>query len=127
AANYGPQFDRSVKAIRVYDLLRDAVASRSDPADLFLRLGKEIGCPIYVCGNNRGRVLFSDEHALPPELHHVFLEALADHDGKMPGFLRLPVEDETVLIVPVPTERPSYLLALPGSDAPPFALLQHVA
>jgi purine catabolism regulator len=127
AANYSPQFERSVKAIRVYDLLRDAVASRSDPVELFQGLGREIGCPIYICASNRGHVAFSEESRLPPALNHVFLAALADHDGKMPGLLRLPVGDEAVLIVPIPTERPSYLLALPAADIPPFALLQHVA
>jgi purine catabolism regulator len=127
AANYDPQFDRSVQAIRVYDLLRDAVASRSEPAELFQRLSKEIGCPVYVVGNSRGRVVFSDASSLPPALQDVFLATLAEHGGKMPGFLRLPFGTETVLIVPIPTKRPSYLLALPGAEAPPFALLQHVA
>jgi purine catabolism regulator len=46
----------------------------------------------------------------------------------MPGIVRLPLEDSTALVVPVPARRPVSLIAVPrASDAPPYAILQHVA
>lgn len=127
AANYGPQLGRLVKATRVYDLVRASVASRLEPVELFSNLGKEIGCKMFVCGNENLRVAFNEEPTLPPHLRDVFAAALAEHDGKLPGFLRLAVGAETLLVVPVPTDRPASLLALPRAEVPPFALLQHVA
>jgi purine catabolism regulator len=127
AANYGPQLGRLVKAIRVYDMVRASVAARLSPLELFSNLEKEVGCRVFVCSNDTGRAAFGAEGAPPAEVEALFREAIAEHDGRLPGFLRHAAGADTLLIVPIPTQRPASLLALPESDVPPFALLQHVA
>jgi purine catabolism regulator len=127
AANYGQQLDRLVKAIRVYDLVRASVAARSRPLDLIRSLEQEIGCRIFVCANDRGRGAFGEENEPPAELREAFAEAIQNHSGKLPGLLRLAAGADTLLVVPIPTHRTAYLLALPEAEVPPFALLQHVA
>lgn len=127
AANYGPQLDRLVKAIRVYDLVRSSVAARAKAPELLKNLEREIGCRIYICANETGRAAFADEMAPPPPIAETFWEAAEEHEGRLPGFLRLAAHGETLLVVPIPTQRPASLLAVPRSEVPPFALLQHVA
>lgn len=129
AANYGPQLGRLVKAIRVYDLVRASVAARSRPLELLRAVEKEIGCRVFVfvAASETGRAAFGEENEPPPEVRDVFIDALAQHGGKLPSFLRLAAGGETLLVVPIPTQRTAYLLALPEREVPPFALLQHVA
>jgi purine catabolism regulator len=127
AANYGPQLGQLVKTARVYDLVRSAVAARSQSLDLFRSLAAETRCGIFVCTNERGRPAFGQAGAPPGHVHEVFLEAIEQYDGRLPGFLRLAAGDDTLLIVPIPTKRGASLLAVPRSEIPAFAILQHVA
>lgn len=127
AANYGPQLDRLVKAIRVYDLVRSSVATRSRPLELLANLEKEIGSRVFVCAGDTGRAAFGEENEPPAEVREAFLAAIDEHEGKPPSFLRLSAGEEMLLVVPVPTQRSAFLLALPNGEIPPFALLQHVA
>jgi purine catabolism regulator len=125
AANYGPQLGRLVKAVRIYDLVRAAVASGSPPLDMLESIETEIGCRVFVCINESARTPFGGDP--PQEIRDVFRAAIDSHRGKPPGFLRLAAGGDTLLVVPVPTQRPASLLALPSGDVPPFAVLQHVA
>jgi PucR family transcriptional regulator, purine catabolism regulatory protein len=129
AANYGPQLGRLVKAIRVYDLVRASVAARSRPLELLRAVEKEIDCRVFVfvSASDSGRAAFGEENEPPTEVRDVFLDALDEHEGKLPSFLRLAAGGETLLVVPIPTQRTAHLLVLPGAEVPPFALLQHVA
>jgi purine catabolism regulatory family protein/PucR-like helix-turn-helix protein len=128
-ANYGPQLGRLVKAIRVYDLVRASVATRARPLELLRAVEKEIGCRVFVftAASGTGRAAFGEENVPPPDVREVFLDALAGHGSKLPSFLRLAAGSETLLVVPIPTQRTAYLLALPDREVPPFSLLQHVA
>jgi purine catabolism regulator len=127
AANYGPQLGRLVKAVRVYDLVREAVTTRASPLELFQQLEAETRCRLFVCSNDTGTVAFGGTARPPKEAYAAFLDALHAHRSKLPGFLRLAAGADTLLVVPVPTQRPTSLLALPEADVPPFAVLQHVA
>ena len=125
AANYGPQLGRLVKAVRIYDLVREAVTTRASPLDLFHQLEAETACRLYVCSNENGSPAFGQTP--PAEIHEVFLEAIQERTGRLPGFLRLAAGADTLLVIPVPTQRPASLLAVPETEVPPFAILQHVA
>ena len=125
AANYGPQLGRLVKAVRIYDLVREAVTNRASPLDLFGQLEAETACRLFVCSNENGSTIFGPSP--PAEIHEVFLEAIHEHPGRLPGFLRLAAGADTLLVIPIPTQRPASLLALPDAEVPPFAILQHVA
>jgi Purine catabolism regulatory protein-like family/PucR C-terminal helix-turn-helix domain/GGDEF-like domain len=127
AANYESNLGQLIKTARVYDLVRAAVAARSPSLDLLESLSAETRCRLYVCVNDGGRAAFGDEGAPPPQIHAAFLEALDQHNGKLPGFLRLAVGDDTVVVLPIPTERGASLIAVPRSDVPAFAILQHIA
>jgi PucR family transcriptional regulator, purine catabolism regulatory protein len=126
AATYGPQLGQLVKTARVYDLLRSAVAARSKSLDLFRTLAAETRCDIFVCMNQHGRAAFGHEGAPPSRFHQEFIRAIEQYD-KLPGFLRVAVGEETLLILPIPTSRPASLLAVPHADPPAFAILQHIA
>lgn len=128
AANYGPQLGRLVRSVRIYDLARQAVAAHSCTADLLVQLETEVGCRLYVCTNATGAPAFTTTAPPPEHVQQAFIEALGEHDGRLPGFLRLATPDgETLLVVPIPSQRPASLLAVPRAEIPPFAILQHVA
>jgi purine catabolism regulator len=127
AANYGSQLGHLVRTARVYDIVRAAVAARSRSLDLLQSLAAETRCAMFVCTNERGQPAFGKEGTPPRHVHEAFLEAVQQYDEKLPGFLRLTAGDDTILIVPIPTQRPVSLIAVPRSEIPAFAILQHVA
>lgn len=126
AANYGSQQGKLVKVARIYDRVLNAVSTQSKPLDLFRQLAAETRCEIYVCTNS-GHAAFGQGGAPPEHVRTAFLAALEQHEGRLPGFLRLALGDESLVIVPIPTRIPSSLLAIPRGETPPFAILQHVA
>jgi purine catabolism regulator len=127
AANRTLEHSRLVKAVRVYDQVRAAVVRSSGPAELLHALESETGSRLFVCDNDRGRSLLPGSSDPPGAVREALLAALAERAGVLPGILRLTVGTDAALVVPVPARRPSSLLALPKTEAPAFAILQHVA
>lgn len=129
AASQSPEHLRLVKTVRIYDSVRAAMVRSSSPAELLRDLGKEIDCALTVCTNDRGAVAFPDADAPTPELRDTFLQESRTRGGVMPGILRLSTgENSVAFVVPVPSRRPTSLLAVPrASEAPSYAILQHVA
>jgi purine catabolism regulator len=129
AASNGPEYLRLVKTMRVYDSVRAAAVRSSGPAELMSILGEEVDCDLHVCTNDRALGLF--EGARPPRqavIEKLVSETARRSNGSMPGILRLMVDGRMALVVPVPARRPASLVAEPrGSEAPPYAILQHVA
>lgn len=62
----------------------------------------------------------------PDRIREAYQREISQYD-KVPGFLRVAVGEEILLIIPIPTTRPASLLAVPHADSPPFAILQHIA
>lgn len=128
AASQGPEHLRLVKTVRIYDSVRAAAVRSSSAAELLRDLGEEIDCALSVCTNDRGTVVFDGSHTPARAVREAFLEESGRRGGAMPGILRLSVGNATALVVPVPARRPASLIAVPhGSEAPPYAILQHVA
>lgn len=128
AASQGPQHLRLVKTVRIYDSVRAAAIRSSGPAELLRDLGEEINCTLSVCTNDRGTVVFDGAESPRADVRTAFLEESTRRRGVVPGILRLSLDDATALVVPVPARRAASLVAVPrGSEAPPYAILQHVA
>ncbi len=129
AGNSGADHARVVGSMRVYDRARLAVARGSSPSDLLRDLGDDLDCRVYVCENDRGGAPLQGGDPPPPAARDALLAALAERDGTLPGIVRLPLGDGTLLLLPIPVRRPASLLVLPQGTAPPppFAILQHVA
>jgi purine catabolism regulator len=126
AVRSGPEPMRSVRAMRVYDEARAALADQRGPEALVEALGEQLGCRLVVC-DPAGRALFGDR-AIAEALVPAYLDALAHRAGPPPALVRLPAGDATAVAVPVPARRPGVLIALPqAGEAPSFALMQHVA
>lgn len=128
-ASQGPEHLRMVKTIRIYDSMRAAAVRSSSPDELLQVLGDEIACDLSVCTNVGSRQVFPGSCVPPPEVGEAFAQEVARRGGEsLPGILRVRVDARTVLVVPVPARRAVSLIAVPrGSDAPPYAILQHVA
>jgi PucR family transcriptional regulator, purine catabolism regulatory protein len=129
ASSHGPEHLRLVKTVRIYDSVRAAVVRSSSAAELLRDLGREIDCALAVCTNDRAVAVFPGADDPEPDLRAAFLHESQARGGVMPGILRVAVGDRsTALAVPVPSQRPASLLAVPrASEAPPYAILQHVA
>lgn len=128
AANQGPEQTRLVKAARIYDRVRSAVLEHSGPAKLLVTLGEELGCRLYACENDDGLALFPGAPQPPAAIRGAFLEEVARRTGAQPGIVRIAVGDDTVVVVPIPARRAASLVAVAaGTDAPPYALVQHAA
>lgn len=126
AANSGPQLGTLVRVTRIYDQLVKAVSTQAEPLHLLRQLGDQIRCALYVCDRS-GHAAFGPEGELPEELREVFIAVMDRHEGKLPGFLRVPLDDESLIVLPIPTRMTTALLAVPREDVPPYAVLQHVA
>jgi purine catabolism regulator len=127
--NQGPEHLRLVKTVRIYDSVRAATVRSSSPAELLRTLSDEIDADLAVCTNERADLVFPDTTPLPSPTRDAFVAALAARQPQaMPGILRLAVDGRTALVVPVPARRPVSLIAVArASDAPPYAILQHIA
>ena len=129
AASQGPEHLRLVKTMRIYDSVRAAAVRSLSAAELLHDLGKEIDCALTVCTIDRGVPVFPGTDEPAPALRAAFLRESRARGGVMPGILRVDVGGGLqALVVPVPSRRPASLLAVPkGSEAPSYAILQHVA
>lgn len=126
AANSGPQLGTLVRVTRIYDQLAKAVSTQAEPLHLMRQLGEQVKCELYVC-NRSGHAAFGPDGEPPEHLRELFLAAMDQHEGKLPGFLRVPMDDQSVIVLPIPTRLPTSLLAIPSEAVPSYAVLQHVA
>src|SRR5581483_1391470 len=89
AANQDREHVRLVKAARIYDRVRAALATASTPAYLLRALGEEIQCSLSVRGNEDGFSLFKDTEDIPDSIRIAFVNAVRSRAGAMPGIVRL--------------------------------------
>ncbi|MDQ3733357.1 MAG: PucR family transcriptional regulator ligand-binding domain-containing protein [Actinomycetota bacterium] len=129
ASSHEQEHTRLIKAVRIYDQVRAAAAENAKPGDLLARVGKELGCRLWICVNELGTSIFADTAPLPKSVQEAFLREVHAHSGPLPGIIRSDLDGAALLIVPVPARRPASLLAVPytADGPPPFALLQHAA
>ncbi len=124
----GDEQSRLVTTSRIYNHLRAALASHRDPAILLHALESEISCRLSVCDDARAIVLFAGSQSPTQEDLLSFREALNEREGFLPGMMRLRVNESLMLVVKVPSRRPTSLLAVPQTPTiPAISLLQHVA
>ena len=126
-ANAGEEQNRLVRTVRLYDLLRKAVADGAVAPDLLARIGDELECRLLLIDIRTELPALSGQEEPPPGLAARVGDQLGARGG-FPGVVRLDVDGERAVAINVPAARPTALVALrSGERGPELALLQHAA
>lgn len=127
-ANRHEEQSRLVRTVRLYDRLREWTVGNNDTASLLANLADEVRCRLYVLDAHRATDVFPGPKAPPEDVTRAVRRVISDCQSPLPALTRVPVGSATALVVPVPSRRPTILLAIPRKGPrPDLALLQHVA
>jgi purine catabolism regulator len=119
---------RLMKTARIYESLRTATIEGRDATSLLEALGAELACRLEVFDVSTWRNSFAPERCVAAAPRAVLRETLARCAGHLPAILRLDVDGQAAVAVPVPSQRPAALLASRFTDAvPDLSVLQHVS
>lgn len=120
--------NRLVRILRVYDVLRRATQAGFKGDILLDTLGRECGSRLHVVDTERGAPVLPTTVGLDEGTRQALLRTLAATTGPLPAFVRVPVEEGSVLGLPVDTAGNVLMLAVPetGHDVD-LVVLQHVA
>lgn len=119
---------RLVRILRVYDVLRRATQAGFKGDILLDSLGRECGSRLHVVDTERGDTLLPTAIGLDDGIRQSLLRTLAATAGPMPAFIRVPVEEGSVLGLPVDTAGRVVMLAVPETGHEiDLVVLQHVA
>ena len=119
------------RVARLYELLRTSVIAGRPGAEMFRRLGEELGVRLYLLDPETGLSLFGDAEST--SFAPALVASYAAHGNAIPGVLRLrrpqAAEGEPeALAVEVPGAQPTVLIAEPvGGELPSLVLLHHIA
>lgn len=126
-ANRGAEHARLLKVLRVYDQVRLAVSGDSG-SELIGRLGDMIKCDLFVLDPATGRSLLTNTSLIPVALLSALRSELAKRPEPLPAILRLRVNQQSAVAVPIPASRTAVLAAIARSeDMPDTSVLHHVA
>ena len=119
---------RLTRILRVYDVLRRSQQAGGQGTSLLEELGKEAGAELHVVDTRDGRPMLPAPRALGDAVQAALRQATASPRGPLPGFLRLPVGESSVLVLPVGPEARAAMVAepIPGARLD-LVVLQHVA
>jgi purine catabolism regulator len=124
----GAERRRLMKTARIYESLRTATIEGRDAISLLEDLGAELGCRLEVLDVATWRYSFTPAQRVARAPRTVLQETLKRCAGRLPAILRLDVDGQTALAVPVPSQRPAALLASRFTDTvPELSVLQHVS
>lgn len=124
----GAERRRLMKTARIYESLRTATIEGRDGISLLEDLGTEIGCRLEVLDVATWRDSFAPAQRVARAPRTVLRETLERCAGHLPAILRLDVDGQAALAVPVPSRRPAALLASRFTEAAPeLSVLQHVS
>ena len=112
---------------RVYQVIRESV-SRSVPQDALSQLGRDIACRLAVLDAATGEVALDSSDPVPGALRRALTDEIAGRRGAIPGVLHVAAGDDRALVVEVPDEEPTVLVAYAfRASAPDIVQLQHLA
>ncbi|HEY6397319.1 MAG TPA: PucR family transcriptional regulator ligand-binding domain-containing protein, partial [Solirubrobacteraceae bacterium] len=119
---------RLVHTVRLYDRLREWMVEGKDNSLLLDKLSEEVRCRLYLLDTRRMTSPIAGLSQPPEALVRAVKNELAGHEGPRPALTRIGFAGAVGLLVPVPTQRETVLVAVPrrGSHSD-LALLQHVA
>lgn len=127
-ANDGPE-GRTVSTImRIHDAVRSGLQSARSSAQFLEALGDVVGCRLWLFESDFWAPVFSDTTAPDVVWRDELSQHLLDRHGAASRFASLKAGARKSLAVPVPVERPIYLLAEHWrGEAPRLTLLEHAA
>jgi purine catabolism regulator len=112
---------------RVYNVLRRSVTNPI-PANVLTQLGRDLSCRLAVLDATTGDVALDHSDPLPADLRRVVVQEIADRRGAIPGVLHIPAGSLPALVVEVPDEEPTILVAYEFRSTPTdLVQLQHLA
>jgi purine catabolism regulator len=119
---------RLLKTARIYESLRAATINHRDAASLFAELGNGLGCRVEVLDMEVWRYAFDPPRAAPSAVRQVLSAARASGADNLPAILRMELDGQAALAVPVPSRRRAALLVSDFDEtAPELSVLQHVS
>jgi purine catabolism regulator len=127
-ANHGPE-GRTVSTImRIHDAVRSGLQSARSSAQFLEALGDVVGCELKLFESDMWEPVFPGTTAPDLLWRDEMSQHLRDRRGAAIRFASLKAEARESLAVPVPIERPIYLLAENWrGEAPRLTLLEHAA
>jgi purine catabolism regulator len=112
---------------RVYNVIRQSV-SHSRPANVLTQLGRDLSCRLAVLDAPTGEVALDSSEPLPADLRRVVVQEIADRHGAVPGVLHVSAGSRRGLVVEVPDEEPTVLVAYEFRSTPTdLVQLHHLA
>lgn len=125
AANQSAEYERLVQTLRIYDLVRFALARRDPFGDLMRMIEVEIGCQIHVV-DPAGQALLA-EAPLPTAAGDAFRADRSRHAGHLTAVTRFEHAGVDYLGVPLPVHDGAFLISSGASEEiPAVAMLHHV-
>lgn len=118
---------RLLKTARIYESLRTATIEHRDAGWLLHEMGSDLGCRLEVLDLNAWRFAFTPRRGPHRAVREVLVDALNRCAGHLPAILRLDFRGRAALAVPVPSRRPTALIASEFVESPELSVLQHVS
>lgn len=119
---------RLVRTARIYDCVRMAAIEGGTPGELMASLGERLDCRLDVLDLRTWHYAFAPGARPSESTRRVLEEVIARGAGRLPGILRLDMDGNGALVVPIPSRCPAALLASRFTVAAPgLSLLQHAA
>lgn len=112
---------------RVYQVIRQSVTQRG-AVNVLGQLGRDAACRLAVLDAATGEVALDSSDRVPDALRLALTDEIAGRRGAIPGVLHVSTGDGRALVVEVPDEEPTVLVAYGFRATPPDVVqLQHLA
>jgi purine catabolism regulatory family protein/PucR-like helix-turn-helix protein len=119
---------RLLKGARIHQSLRAATIEGRDGTSLLADLGAELACRLRVLDVATWRDVFEPRQRLTTTPRTVLAQTLQRCAGHLPAMLRLEVDGQAAVMVPVPSHRPAALMASSFAEpVPELSVLQQVS
>ena len=112
---------------RVYDIIRQSVGNPVS-ANVLAQLGRDIACRLAVLDTATGDVALDASDPVPSGIRRALVADIAARRGAVPGVLHIAAGELRGMVVEIPDEEPTVLVAYEFRSAPPdIVQLQHLA
>jgi purine catabolism regulator len=112
---------------RVYQVIRQSV-NRQGAEHALGQLSRDVACRLAVVDAATGEVALDSSDPVPDGLRRALTDEIAGRRGAVPGVLHVSTGDQRALVVEVPDEEPTVLVAYGFRASPPDVVqLQHLA
>ena len=114
--------------MRIHDAVRIGLQSARSSSDFLHTLGAVIGCRLWLVEQEGWEPVFPDTQPPDDVWRTELAQSVKDRRGTVTRFASLKSGERECLVVPVPIERPVFLVAEGWRDNPPrLTLLTHAA